>query len=106
MFVLVVYLLSLLVRDVMFLQHRHVVLQVLDDVRRRLVGLAKGERHGGELPWSTKQRVHSPAYPQRREKRYQQLKGIMKERDPQRRTKPNFVTEVVQTALVLTQRAQ
>lgn len=39
----------------MLLEHRHAVLKVLDDVRRRLVGLAKGERHGGGLPRATRQ---------------------------------------------------
>lgn len=41
----------------MFLKHCHAVLKILDDVRRRLVGLAKRERHGGELPRATKQRT-------------------------------------------------
>lgn len=51
------YLLSLFVRNVMLLKHCHAVLKVLDDVRRRLVGLAKGERHGGELPRATRERT-------------------------------------------------
>lgn len=41
----------------MLLQHRHAVLKVLDNVCRRLVGLAKGERHGGKLPRGSKQQT-------------------------------------------------